>query len=111
MTGIREWLQEQVTCDMVEADTPRKRAEAFAKLEILSFHEQWPTLVERSMPEIAPMGDFDVNKMAYRMSRQIAWKTEQEYIARFGTEPPTTPILRALARVYFDRPGFQDEWL
>lgn len=34
----------------------------------------------------------------------------QEYRAKFGDEPPTTPVLRALAPPYADHPDYRDEW-
>jgi hypothetical protein len=83
-------------------------AECAAKRAIIKQHEDWPVLVER-----APSGDFDANdtqSMVYRMTREIAWLTEREYVRRFGVEPPTTPMLRALATVYKDHPDYDENW-
>jgi hypothetical protein len=86
----------------------RVLAECAAKRAIIKQHEEWPVLVER-----APSGDFDANdtqSMTYRMTREIAWLTEREYVKRFGVEPPTTPVLRALAAVYSSHPDYDEEW-
>jgi hypothetical protein len=86
----------------------RMLAECAAKRAIIKQHEDWPVLVER-----APSGDFDANdtqSMVYRMTREIAWLTEREYVRRFGVEPPTTPMLRALATVYKDHPDYDENW-
>jgi hypothetical protein len=86
----------------------RQLAECSAKRAIIEQHGEWPVLVER-----APSGDFDANdtqSMTYRMVKEIAWLTEREYVKRFGVEPPTTPMLRALAAVYSTHPDYQQEW-
>jgi len=46
-----------------------------------------------------------------RVSKQIAWLTTREYVARFGTDPPTAPILALLALPYADHPDCLPEWL
>jgi hypothetical protein len=80
-----------------------------AHRRIVELHRDWPVLVE-SEPEFNMDRADDVNSYAMSMSKRIAWLTEQEYRERFGMEPPTAPVLRALASVYADRPGFREEW-
>lgn len=80
-----------------------------AHREIVEWHKSWPVLVE-SEPVFERADLSDVNSMTYRMSKQIAWTTEQKYREHFGTEPPTGPILRIMAAVYADHPGYREEW-
>jgi hypothetical protein len=75
----------------------------------VELHQNWPVLVE-TQPTFEPIDSGDPTSFAMRASQQIAWLTEQEYRVRFGTEPPTAPMLRALAAIYADRDGFREEW-
>lgn len=87
---------------------PRQLREVAAKRAVIEFHKQWPVLVEGP-----PKYETDTNGLdavSFKMSRQIAWATEQEYRKRFGDEPPTTPIMRALASVYSDHPDYNEAW-
>jgi hypothetical protein len=83
-------------------------AECDAKLLIVEWHQSWPVLVET--PPQFENAPGDVNGMTYRLTQQIAWTTRGEYRKRFGSEPPTAPILRFLALPYADRPGYREEW-
>ncbi|KAB2809250.1 hypothetical protein F9L07_19610 [Pimelobacter simplex] len=90
-------------------DPARVLAECEAKRRIVELHQSWPVLVE-AKPTFEPSDPTDLNAMTFRMSKQIAWATEQEYRAKFGVEPPSAPMLRALASVYADHPDFREEW-
>lgn len=79
-----------------------------AHRRIVELHRDWPVLVETE--PTFDRDDTDPASMTFRMSKQIAWTTEQKYREQFGDEPPTAPILRALASVYADREGFRAEW-
>lgn len=83
----------------------RVLAECEAKLRILELHESWPVLVETPLRT-----EFNVETFAARAAQQIAWQTTQEYRKRFGDEPPTSPILRAMALPYADHPDYREEW-
>lgn len=83
-------------------------AECEAKRRIIEWHKAWPVLAETE-PTFEQDGD-DPQSTTLRMSKQIAWLTEQEYRKRFGVEPPTGPILRLLALPYADHPEYQEEW-
>jgi hypothetical protein len=98
------WLNE------VPTEWPRWLAECEAKRRIVEFHANWPVLIEGPNEFKQDDDSNDVSRMTLRMSRQVAWLTEQEYIKRFGTEPPTAPMLRALAAVYADHQDFREEW-
>lgn len=90
-------------------DPARVLADIAAKRAIIEFHKQWPVLVEGPTKFDQP-DPSDLDSMVLKMSRQIMWATEQEYRNRFGDEPPTTPIMRALASVYSDHPDYRQEW-
>ncbi len=85
----------------------RVLAECKAKRRIIELHKSWPVLVETE-PTFETDDSLDSHVM--RVSRQMAWLTEREYVARFGTEPPTTPMLLALVQPYADHPDFDPEW-
>jgi hypothetical protein len=87
----------------------RVLAECEAKRRIVEWHQNWPVMVE-TQPTIEPVESADPTQFAYRASQQLAWMTEREYRARFGTEPPTSPILRLLAMPYADHPDYLPEW-
>jgi hypothetical protein len=82
-------------------------AECKAKRQIIAFHDQWPVLVQQE-PVLEPVAS--VSDMSFRMTQQINWLTNREYVARFGEDPPTGPMLRALAAVYADHPDYDSEW-
>lgn len=86
----------------------RVLAECAAKRRIVKFHESWPILAET--PIEVTVDPADITGMTMRASRQIAWITERQYRDRFGDEPPTAPMLLALASVYADHPDYRQEW-
>lgn len=94
----------------------RVLAECEAKRRIIEWHKAWPVLVET--PPTFDQGDGesydyergDVSSMTLRMSQRIAWATEQQYREKFGSEPPTGPVLRLLALPYADHHDFQEGW-
>ena len=77
--------------------------ECAAKRAIIKQHESWPVLVERKPSEIEQVAG-GLNSITYRMTSEIAWFTTTEYIKRFGTEPPTAPMILTLAAIYKDHP-------
>jgi hypothetical protein len=88
----------------------RALAECAAKRAILKQHEEWPVLVERAPDHLSHDAD-DLQSMTFRMSREIAWLTEREYVKRFGVEPPTTPMIKALAAIYAEHRDYRPpEW-
>jgi hypothetical protein len=94
----------------------RLLAECEAKRRIIALHESWPTLVETPIESEmshsfkAATGD-TIGGTVLRVSKQMAWLTTREYVARFGMDPPTAPILALLTLPYADRPGCRPEWL
>jgi len=94
---------------VVMVGVARVLAECEAKRRIVELHQSWPVLVE-TPPNLEVVTPDDLSTIAVRASKRLAWLTEQEYRARFGTEPPTAPMLRALASVYADHPDFDPAW-
>lgn len=113
---ITTFLTERIADDLAglgETVTPQRRREALAKYKILELHQKWPVLVETPQ-ELEVIKDFDIsntNQFTMRAYKQIEWMTNQEYIKKFGTEPPTTPIVLALAAIYCDHPDYDPEWV
>lgn len=85
----------------------RALRECAAKRAIIKQHEEWPVLVEQP-PEYSTSND--MSGVAFRVTQQIAWLTEREYVRKFGTTAPTAPMIRTLASVYSDHPDYQPEW-
>ena len=89
---------------LAETRWRRELAECEAKRRILDFHESWPVLVEEQ-PRFQTV-DRGLDSLAFSVSQRMAWLTTAEYRARFGVEPPTSPMLEALAAVYSDHPDY-----
>lgn len=75
---------------------------------IMAFHESWPVLVETPME--VTVDSADISGMTMRATQQIAWLTTKEYRARFGDEPPTAPMLAALALPDASHPDYDPAW-
>lgn len=107
-----EWI-DSPDIDFIERYDPvRALAECEAKRAIIRQHEDWPVLVEGNlqMESVTGTGSDDLQSTAFRVSKEMAFMTERIYVKRFGVEPPTTPMIRALAAVYKGHPGYQKEW-
>ena len=111
--GSERWSCEPWMCDEqgghVAVDPPRFLAECEAKRRIIEWHKSWPVLAT-TPPTFERVDGTDPSSAAFRASSQMAWLTEQEYRNRFGTEPPTGPVLRFLALPYADHPDYNPEW-
>lgn len=121
--SIIEFLKERISEDEQEAKAclaqyergegaskrrwTRMLAECKAKREIIKQHESWPVLVEKQPDTFEGV---NVSDMTMRITRQIAWLTEREYVKKFGEAPPTTPMIRTIAAVYKDHADYQEEW-
>lgn len=89
-------------------DPARELALVEALRRIVELHEGWPVLMMTEPKMEEPTGDY--HELTYRLTQQLQWATEREYRARFGEEPPTAPMLRALAGIWVDHPDYQQEW-
>lgn len=77
---------------------------------IIAWHKNWPVLVEGPEERSFESHPTDMSSYIYRASRQMASLTQAEYIKKFGTQPPTAPLLREMASMYADHPDFREEW-
>lgn len=87
----------------------RMLAECQAKRAIIECHKNWPVLIQ-TPPRMEPVNPTDPTTLTYRATQEIQWATQQQYIDRFGTEPPTAPMLEQLAAVYADHPDYNPAW-
>lgn len=77
---------------------------------IIEWHKNWPILVETE-PELETDGTLaDPNDFVMRMTKQMNWLTQEEYVKRFGTKPPTAPLLRQMVQRYSWHPDFDPSW-
>jgi hypothetical protein len=106
--GLLVRSPELVAEHIVRHDPTRVLAECAAKRAIIEQHKDWPVLVEKE-PEFTEDAT-DPQNIAYRVTQEMVWLTEREYVKRFGTEAPTTNMIRAIAAVYKDHPDYQQEW-
>ena len=86
-------------------DPARVLAECEAKRRIIAFHESWPVLIQTE-----PSLELTPETWVAKMTSDIAWLTNAEYVKRFGTDPPTAPMLLAMAQVYADHTDYREEW-
>lgn len=105
MTGWR-WMS--LPAGEYERLQARILAECEAKRRIVDLHKAWPVLVET--PPVFESTTGDLSHATFSMSKQIMWATEQEYRERFGAEPPTAPMLAALAAAYADHADYDETW-
>jgi hypothetical protein len=79
-------------------------------LEILDLHKKWPILVKQT-PEPAVVYDqLSADQIIATMVHKINWLTQEEYLDRFGTEPPTDPILDSIARIWRSHEDYDPAW-
>lgn len=117
---IYDFLDKRITEALLECqyqDFPgiRSLVSVFVHIRgVLEFHKEWPILVETAPvfePNFADDFDASINQYTMSMSKQIKWMTEREYVKVFGSDAPTTPMLRRFASVWSDHPDFKEEWL
>lgn len=85
-------------------------ADLAAKRKILDLHDQWPMLLE-TPPVMEMQAHLPGEPWEAHFTQQIDWVTTQQYRRRFGHEPPTSPIIRALLQPYADRDDFDPAWV
>lgn len=104
-----DWQADATGEHIVRHNPARVLAECAAKRAIIKQHEQWPVYVESEPSELEQVAS-GLNDITYSMTRQMAWLTTREYVNKFGVEPPTAPMIAALAAVYKEHPDYQQEW-
>jgi hypothetical protein len=88
---------------------PRQLADVEAKRKILDLHDAWPVLLE-TPPVVEVQPHEPGEQWVAHFTQQIDWVTTQQYRNRFGYDPPTSPIIRALLQPYADRDDFDRSW-
>lgn len=76
--------------------------------ELIDMYEAWPVFVE-TQPEYDFTGGYDTISMV--VSQQQAWFTQNEYVKRFGDEPPMNGPIRAMLLRYSKHPNYNPEWV
>lgn len=76
--------------------------------DLLTMHKNWPVMV-LSEPDYT--FDTSSDNIVYRMSQKIVWATQEEYRKKFGSEPPTAPMVARMAEMWKQHPDFNQEWL
>jgi len=77
---------------------------------VIDWHKNWPTLVEGPI-DISYSSENSVSEtIAYAISQKVQWMTNEEFRKRFGSEPPTAPLLRSLANIWANHIDFNPEW-
>lgn len=88
---------------------PQQLADVEAKRKILDLHDDWAVLLETPpVMEMQPHQPGD--QWVAHFTQQIDWVTTQQYRHRFGDDPPTSPIIRALLQPYAWRDDFDPAW-
>lgn len=77
--------------------------------EIVRQFKEWPVLLQA--PVEIEVESHDIQGLTYKAIQKIQWLSTQEYVKRFGTHPPTTPMIRSMLRMWSKHPDFKQEWL
>lgn len=77
---------------------------------IIEWHKNWPVLAESPPEYKMDFGSGDINKFHMSVTQQMAWLTQEEYRKKFGSEPPTAPLIREMASMYNAHPDWRPEW-
>jgi hypothetical protein len=111
--NIIKFLEQCLYLEEHTSSTPRELAEIQFKRKIIEHHNKWPVLIEEK-PQFIPNGPVhpgDISSdYSFTMMQRYMWVVEEDYRKMFGTEPPTAPIIKEMANLYSDYPGFNPEW-
>jgi hypothetical protein len=77
--------------------------------ETLKLHQQWPILVSEETD--FEFEQVDIDNFAYVATQKFIWMTNEEYKKRFGTEPPTSNMIKSWLRAYVTHKDFDRSWL
>lgn len=92
-------------------EAERWRRDIETKRAIIEHHRNWPVLLEGKTVVADLTDDFSmIDTLTLRMTRQVEWITQREYVERFGKASPTAPIIAILAAAYDMHPDYRDEW-
>lgn len=82
--------------------------------EIIDYHNNWVVALETPI-KYSPEFDRNYNPLSIdsylmKASSEIQFLTEKAYRQKFGSEPPTSPMIKSIARIWKDHPDYQEEW-
>lgn len=84
--------------------------------DILDLHNKWVIALETPVKFEPEIRADELKEMTYpdnihfTASREILFVTEQQYRVRFQKEPPTAPMIRAIAAIWNDHQDYEEEW-
>lgn len=79
--------------------------------EILELQKQWPVLIKGRPEPAVVYNELSSDSVIMRMTEKINWLTRQEYIEKFGEQPPTTPILASIAAIWRSHEDYDPAWV
>lgn len=108
-TDITDFIRERLAEDRIARRISKEWYESI--LEICKVHDEiWPVLTTEP-PELQVVKTVDdFNTVAYQMRQNIEWHTRDSYVKKFGTDPPTNPIVLSIARIWKTHDNFQLVW-
>lgn len=80
----------------------------YAQWQVLEMYENWPVHIE------TPYGYEEFtgyDTITIRLTHKMEWLTRQEYVKKFGTEPPMSGPIKKILNFYRDHPNINKEWL
>ena len=90
------------------------RGEIRFKRKIIEAHQAWPVLLETrpsfNIVEQRPESKNATTTILMEMQTKYQWMLADEYRKAFGTEPPSAPILKEMAKLYSDHPDYNPDW-
>lgn len=109
---IYEFLEDRLTWDAASAKSAKEREELAFKRKVLETAKTWPVLLQRPMEfkNVEERNDDMATTISVQLSQRITWLTTKEYIERFGTEAPVSPLIKAMAQIYSYHPSFDPDW-
>lgn len=108
MDDIVEFIRERSLSDLLDDKIENEYHNAI--LSILLTHKEWPVLIHRKPEPMQIETIKDFNSVRYSLIENIEWGTRQSYVERFGEQAPTTPILKALAKIWDWHPDYNVAW-
>lgn len=104
---LRDSLERSLTIDPhIYRDVSRMLA---SQEYLIEWHKKWPVLIEEP-PTYRRDETLGLDQFRFEMTQKIVWLTQEEYRKKFGSEPPTAPLLMKMASYCADHPDFNESW-
>lgn len=108
MDDIVEFIRTHAAKDRLDRQVSAQWYQAL--LDILEVHEQWPVLIHHKPEPMQIENVTDFTTVRYTLIENIEWGTRKSYVARFGEQAPTTPILKAYAKIWAWHSDYNPDW-